>query len=118
MSKENYDVSDVMGDVRISDEVVANIAVIAAKEVEGVAGVAGKSGELITKSAVKNFGKSVRVEMCERLVSVDMTLIMKYGYSLPETASLVQDRVKNAVESMTGLEVADVNVRIEGIDVK
>ena len=118
MSKDNYDANDVMGDVRISDEVVANIAVIAAKEVDGVAGVAGKSGELITKATIKNFGKSVRVEMCERLVSVDMALIMKYGYSLPKTASLVQDRVKSAIESMTGLEVADVNVRIEGIDVK
>ena len=118
MSQENYDVDNIMGELRLSDEVVANIAVIAAGEVEGVAGIAGnKKGEFIAKVTAKSMGKSIRVEMCERIVSVDMALIMKYGYNLPETAKQVQDRVKTSIENMTGLEVADVNVRIEGIDV-
>lgn len=119
MSKENYDAASVMGDVRISDEVVANIAAIAAKEIEGVASVAGYKGkEPVNYTRVKNRSKLVRVEMCDRLVSVDMSLILKYGYSLSETAELVQERVKTAIENMTGLEVADVNVRIEGIEVE
>lgn len=105
---------DALGVVRISDEVVANIAGIAALEIEGVVGVAGSGKQILTK----NFAKAVRVEMCERIVSLDMALVIKYGYSLPETGMEVQDRVKSAIESMTGLEVADVNIRIEGIDLR
>ncbi len=117
--KENYNANSVMGDVRISDEVVANIAAIAAKEVEGVAGVVGYKGkEPAAFTSVKNRNKLVRVEMCDRLVSVDMSLQIKYGFSIPDTAAQVQDRVKAAIENMTGLEVADVNVRIEGIEVE
>jgi len=119
MSKTNYDSNSVMGDVRISDEVVANIAAIASKEVEGVASVVGYKGKEPAKfTGVKTRSKNVRVEMCDRLVSVDMSLLLKYGYSLPETAALVQERVKAAIENMTGLEVADVNVHIEGIEVE
>ena len=119
MGMENYESNEVMGDLRISDEVVANIAAIAASEVEGVGGVAGYKGkEPATWGSVKNHSKNVRVEMCDRLVSVDMGLVIKYGYSLPKTAEQVQERVKAAVENMTGLEVADVNVRIEGINVE
>lgn len=115
---ENYNSNKIMGDLRISDEVVANIAAIAANEIEGVGGVAGYKGKEPAKmGGVKNRSKNVRVEMCDRLVSVDMGLIIKYGYSLPKTAEQVQERVKSSIESMTGLEVADVNVRIEGIEV-
>lgn len=118
MSMDNYETNSVMGDLRISDEVVANIAAIAACEVEGVGGVAGYKGkDYASWGNVKNRSKNVRVEMCDRLVSVDLGLTINYGYSLPKTAEQVQDRVKNAVENMTGLEVADVNVRIEGINV-
>ena len=72
----NYSVSDVMGELRISDEVVANIAAIAAKEIEGVAGLAGnKTGEFMQNFGVKNnYGKAIRVEMVERIVSVDMSM--------------------------------------------
>ena len=119
MNKENYDSVNVMGDVRISDEVVANIAAIAAKEIEGVSSVAGYKGkEPAAFTSVKNRNKNVRVEMCDRLVSVDMSLVLNYGYALSETAAQVQERVKSSIESMTGLEVADVNVRIEGIEVE
>lgn len=115
-----YSVSEVMGELSISDEVVANIAAIAAKEIEGVAGLVGnKTGEFMSNFGVKNsYGKSIRVEMVERIVSVDMSLIVKYGFSLPKTGAAVQERVKNAIENMTGLEVSDVNVRIEGIDIE
>ena len=115
---DNYESSSIMGDLRISDEVVANIAAIAASEIEGVGGVAGYKGKEPAKMAgAKNRAKNIRVEMCDRLVSIDMGLYIKYGYGLPKTAEQVQERVKTAIENMTGLEVADVNVRIEGIEV-
>lgn len=117
---ENYTVSDAMGDVRISDEVVANIAVIAAGEIDGVSNVVGntKNAEFKNLVGMKNYSKAVRIEMIERIVSIDMAIVVKYGYSLPKVGKAVQDRVKNAVENMTGLEVSDVNVRIAGIDMK
>lgn len=119
MSRESYDSANVMGDIRISDEVVANIAAIAAKEVEGVAKVSGYKGkEPAAFGGVRNRSKNIRIEMCDRLVSVDMSLVLKYGYTLSSTASQVQERVKSSIENMTGLEVADVNVRIEGIEVE
>lgn len=117
---ENYEVSDAMGDVRISDEVVANIAVIAAGEIEGVANVVGntKGAELKNFVGMKNYSKAVRIEMTDKIVSVDMAIVVKYGFSLPTVGKGVQDRVKVAIENMTGLEVSDVNIRIAGIDMK
>jgi len=117
---ENYAVTDAMGDVRISDEVVANIAVIAACEIEGVANVVGntKTSEFKNLVGMKNYSKTVRIEMVEKIVSVDMAIIVRYGYSLPTVGKAVQERVKASVENMTGLEVSDVNVRIAGIDMK
>lgn len=122
MNKEtdNCTISEAMGDVRISDEVVANIAVIAAGEIDGVASVVGngKSADLKNLVGMKNYSKAVRIEMTERVVSVDMAIVVKYGYSLPLVGKSVQDKVKNAIENMTGLDVSDVNVRIAGIDLK
>lgn len=117
---ENYTVSEAMGDVRISDEVVANIAVIAATEIEGVSGVVGnnKATEIKNWVGMKNYTKVVRVEMVERIVSVDMAIVVKYGYSLPAVGKAVQDRIISAIENMTGLEVSDVNIRIAGVDMK
>lgn len=117
---ENYTVSEAMGDVRISDEVVANIAVIAACEIDGVSNVVGntKANEIKNLVGMKNYTKTVRIEMVDRVVSVDMAIVVKYGFSLPAVGKAVQDRVKTAIENMTGLEVADVNIRIAGIDLK
>jgi len=117
---ENYTISDAMGDVRISDEVVANIAVIAACEIEGVASVVGntKSSEIKSLVGLKNYSKAVKIEMLDKVISVDMAIVIKYGYSLPTVGKAVQDRVKVAIENMTGLEVSDVNIRIAGIDMK
>lgn len=117
---ENYTVSDCLGDVRISDEVVANIAVIAAGEIEGVASVVGntKTSEFKNLVGMKNYSKAVKIDMLEKVVSVDMAIVVKYGYSLPKVGKAAQDRVKVAIENMTGLEVSDVNIRIAGIDMK
>ena len=110
---------DQIGEVQIADEVVAIIAGLAATEVEGVDSLAGNmSNELVGKLGMKNPAKGVKVEVTEEHVSVNMSLNLKYGYSIPKVCEKVQDKVKNAIETMTGLMVLDVNIKIAGINVE
>ena len=110
---------DAFGEVRIADDVVANIAALAAVEVDGVAATAGNiTKELMNKVGMKTIGKGVRIELLESVVSVDIALIMEYGYNIPTTCKSVQERIKAAIENMTGLEVSDVNIRIAGINME
>lgn len=105
-----------IGAVQIADEVVAIIAGLAATEVEGVASMAGNiTNELVSKLGMKNLAKGVKVEVTPENVSVDMALNMKYGFSIPKTSEVVQEKVKSAIESMTGLNVSEVNVRVAGV---
>ncbi|SFR67530.1 Asp23/Gls24 family envelope stress response protein [Anaeromicropila populeti] len=107
-----------IGQVQIADEVVAIIAGLAATEVEGVAAMAGNiTNELVSKLGMKNLSKGVKVEVTQDSVMVDVALSMKYGYSIPETSKTVQERVKSAIENMTGLNVSEVNVRIAGVNI-
>lgn len=110
---------DQIGEVQIADEVVAIIAGLAATEVEGVDSLAGNmSNELIGKLGVKNLSKGVKVEVTEEHVSVNISMNLKYGYSIPDVCEKVQDKVKNAIENMTGLSVLDVNIKIAGVNVE
>lgn len=105
------------GEVRISDEVVAIIAGLAATEVEGVASMAGNiTNELVGKLGMKNLSKGVKVTIIETAVTVDLALNIEYGRNILETSKKVQERVKSTLENMTGLEVADVNIRIVSVD--
>lgn len=107
-----------IGSVHIADEVVAIIAGLAATEVEGVAAMAGNiTNELVSKLGMKNLSKGVKVDVTAHNVAVDMALTMKYGYSIPETSKTVQEKVKAAIENMTGLTVTEVNVRIAGVNI-
>ena len=107
-----------LGEVKIADEVVAIIAGLAAMEVEGVASMAGNATkELISKLGVKSLSKGVRVDVLEGIVTVMMALNLKYGYNIKSTTTKVQEKVKAAIENMTGLEVADVNIRIAGVEI-
>ena len=109
--------SDQVGDVRIADEVVAIIAGLATTEVEGVSSMAGNiTNEIVSKLGMKNLSKGVRVEVLSGIVNVDVALYIAYGYSIPEVSAKVQERVKSAIENMTGLTVAVVNVRIASVD--
>ena len=108
---------DKIGEVRIADEVVAIIAGLAATEVEGVDSMAGYiTNELVGKLGMKNLSKGVKVDVTEEHVSVDLSLNLKYGYNIPDVSERVQDRVKSAIENMTGLTVLDVNIRIAGVN--
>ena len=108
---------DKIGEVQIADEVVAIIAGLAATEVEGVDSMAGNiTNELVGKLGMKNLSKGILVEVMENEVKVDVAINISYGYSIPEVSSKVQDKVKTAIENMTGLNVAVVNVRIASVD--
>ena len=100
-----------MGEVKIADEVVGIIAALAATEVEGVASMAGNiTNELISRLGMKNLSKGVKVDVLEGVVTVSLALNMKYNYSIMDVSAKVQEKVKSAVENLTGLEVADVKV--------
>lgn len=111
--------SENIGAVKIADDVVAMIAGIAATEVAGVAAMAGiVPNDFMNKVGVKNLKKGVKVEVINKAVKVDLALIMDYGYNIPATSQKVQEKVKNAIENMTGLEVSDVNIRIAGVNMQ
>ena len=119
--KNSYSIHEElnMGEVQIADEVVAIIAGLAATEVEGVASMAGNiTNELVGKLGMKNLSRGVKVAVSENEVTVEMSLNMAYGYSIPKTSAKVQERVKSAIENMTGLSVSEVNIHIAGVDMK
>ena len=108
-----------LGEVKIADEVVAIIAALAAPEVDGVASMAGNiTNEVIGKLGIKNLSKGVKVDVLEGVVTVSLALNLKYDYSIMEVTKKVQEKVKNAVENMTGLEVADVNIKVAGVEME
>ena len=116
VSLPGFDSDDDVGHVRISDEVVGVIAGIAATEVEGVAGMSGGFvGGLTEMLGKRNLAKGVRVEVGEREAAIDLYIIVEYGVRIPRVAQQVQENVKQAVESMTGLEVVRVNIHIQGV---
>ena len=123
MSKEernSYTINadESLGEVKIADEVVAIIAGLAAMEVEGIASMAGNATrEIIGKLGMKTLSKGVKVDVLEGVVTVSLALNLKYGYSVMEISNKVQEKVKTAIENMTGLTVADVNIRVAGVEV-
>ena len=106
-----------IGEVQIADDVVAIIAGLAATEVEGVASMYGNiTNELVAKLGMKNLAKGVKAVLENDEVTVDLALNVKFGYSIKEVSVKVQEKVKAAIENMTGLTVADVNIRVAGVD--
>lgn len=88
-----------------------------ATEVEGVSSMAGNiTNELMSKVGVKGLTKGVKVEVFNHQVRAELAVLMEYGYNIPATSQKVQERVKNAIENMTGLTVTDVNIRIAGVN--
>ncbi|MDY6305324.1 MAG: Asp23/Gls24 family envelope stress response protein [Oribacterium sp.] len=107
---------DENGQVIIADEVIAIIAGIAATEVEGVDSMdGGWSGEIIAKMGIRDLSRGVTISIDDQQVSVNLRLNIRYGYSIPEVSKKVQDKVATAINSMTGLSVLDVNIKIADI---
>jgi len=118
MSENNNAESVNTGCVSISNEVVSIIASMAASEVEGVSSmissISSGFAELLGK---KNVAKGVKVEVKENDAQIDLYITVEYGVKIPDVAWNVQSAVKNEVESMTGLNVTDVNIHVEGVNV-
>lgn len=114
---KDYLVQDVeKGTVNISEEVVAAIAALAVSEVEGVYGLSSSfTADLAQLLGKKNMSKGVKLSIEENVVTVECFVVINYGVEIPVVAGNIQDNVISAVESMTGLKVAAVNVDICGI---
>lgn len=104
--------------IKISDDVVAVIAGVAVAEVPGVAGMAGGFAGGISEvfSGKKNLAKGIKADINENNAKIDVNIIVEYGSRIPDVAFEIQNRVKKAVESMTGLKVEEVNVHVQGVN--
>lgn len=105
-------------EIKIADDVVAVIAGVAVSEVSGVASMAGGFAGGITEvlSGKKNLAKGIKVEVGEKDTKIDVNIIVEYGVRIPDVAFEIQNKVKKAVETMTGLKVIEVNVHVQGVN--
>ncbi|MCI5901488.1 MAG: Asp23/Gls24 family envelope stress response protein [Blautia sp.] len=116
-----YKIQDLgpVGEVHVADEVVAIIAGLAATEVDGVASMAGNiTYDLVSKLGMKTLSKGVKVNISGDVITVDLSLNIKYGKNILETSKTVQEKVKSSIETMTGLEVSEVNINIASVDME
>lgn len=105
-----------LGEIRIANEVVSIVAGLAATEVEGVAGMSGGVvGGIAEMLGRKNLSKGVRVEVGESQAAIDLFVVIEYGSRIPDVAQRIQENVKSAIETMTGLRVVRVNVNVQGV---
>jgi uncharacterized alkaline shock family protein YloU len=119
MAEEQKKQEESVGSVRIANEVVAIIAGLAATEVTGVAGMSGGiAGDIVEILRGKNLSKGVKVEVGEKETAVDLFIIVEYGIRIPDIAWEIQNKVKKAVENMTGLTVVEVNIHVQAVNIE
>ena len=122
MEAENvttYEETKFTSDVKIASDVIATIAGLAATEIDGIHSMQGNlTNDIVGRLGMKNLTKGVNIKFEEdgTSVNVGLSVIMKYGYSIPKACKQVQERVKNAIESMAGLKVTGVNINIIGVN--
>lgn len=108
-----------IGNVKISDDVVAIIAGLAATDIKGVAGMSGGiAGGIADILGRKSLSKGVKVEVGESEAAIDLFIIVEYGSKIPEVAWEIQESVKSAIETMTGLNVIEVNIHVQGVNIE
>ena len=123
--KENEEVVELNEEIKtenegiqISNDVIAVIAGVAVSEVPGVSGMAGGFAGGISEvfSGKRNLAKGIKVDATETEAKIDVNIIVEYGTRIPDVAFEIQNRVKKAVENMTGLKVEEVNVHVQGVN--
>ena len=104
--------------IKISSDVIAVIAGVTVSEVPGVFGMAGGFAGGITEvlKGKKNLAKGIKVDTTDNKAKIDVNIIVDYGARIPDVAFEIQNRVKTAVENMTGLKVEEVNVHVQGVN--
>ena len=111
------DYNSEYGNVKISNDVVAIIAGVAATEVEGVAGMSGGiTGGITEMLGMKNLSKGVKVEVGDEEAAIDIYIVVEYGTKIGDLGEKVQKNIKETVETMTGLNVIEVNVNVQGVN--
>lgn len=118
--EQNSDAKETeVNGIKIAEDVVAKIAGIAASEVKGVfsmnGGIAGGISEMFGK---KSFSKGVKAQVTEKDAVLDLYIIVEYGSRIPDIAFEIQNKVKTAVENMTGLKVLEVNIHVQGVNLQ
>ncbi len=115
--KEYWSTESDQGSIRISEDVVASIAALAASETDGVSGLySSVTRDIVSFLSKKNLSKGVRVELGEEdTVKVEISFLALFGHNICEVARQVQDNVKSQIESMTGLHVVEINVHVGGV---
>jgi uncharacterized alkaline shock family protein YloU len=108
------------GTVSFATDVVATIAGLAANEVEGVAGMSSRTtnssfADILTRKSSRNYTKGVKVDIADNKVAVDVTIIVDYGSPVPDVAKNIQENIKKAIETMSGLDVLNVDVHVQGV---
>ena len=115
-SREYVSRSDGLGNIHIPEEVLAVTAAAAALEVEGVGGLAANLGsDLAELLGKKNLSRGIRLHVEEESVTIDVAILVKYGYTIPDVARAVQEGIAGSVEATSGLSVAAVNVSVGGV---
>jgi len=115
-AKEYISRPDELGNIHISEEVLAVIAAAAALEVEGVGSLSANLGsDLAELLGKKNLAKGIRISVQEESVRVDVSILVKYGYTIIDVAKRVQDAVFTAIENTSGLSVESVNIHVAGV---
>lgn len=117
--EKDIGVQNDIGIVRISDEVISTVSSVAIKEIKGVVGMshsfAGGIAEMLGK---KSTSRGVKAEVKNNSVIIDVSIVIEYGVSIPDVAWEIQEKIKNAVEAITGLSVENVNILVQGIEFK
>ena len=118
-NNETNEIEEGNNGIKIANDVISVIAGVAVSEVQGVAsmavGFAGGISQVF--SGKKNLSRGIKVEADEKEVKIDVNIIVEYGARIPDVAFEIQNRVKKAVETMTGLNVTSVNVHVQGVNI-
>lgn len=114
---DNFNINNEQnGNIKISDEVIATIASVATKEVNGIAGLnLSFTDEIASKFVKKNASKSIKITQNDESISIDISVVVNYGVRIPDVSWEVQENVKKAVELMSGLNVDKINIIVAGV---
>lgn len=104
--------------VHISQNVVAVIAGLAASNLNGISGMSGGIGKGWARVGGKNWNKGVSISLTEDTTTVELRVVVEFGIAIHDVCHHLQQEVKRSIEEMTGLHVTEVNVKVDGVDIK